>query len=387
MDKMLNKSLIGVSLYSIITNRDIELMFTSSDYPFSKLNISVSGSNEDLSKYQIEDSLVIDADTLYLLYRIDIFDILEEFDNIYIPYQTFEKMRNNYGLYQNKYTKELIDLLEKDVRFKSIPVTVANEQYEKYIKLYDENISQCLLISDSEEIPFLSSEISLKRYFANKKVIDINNLICHLRSLKCDDEKISDWIYKLRKNNFEFISFKSIDIYNSYFRYDEVGLELYLKMTKISNYLSFVEVYIWFLVIIGQEVEVYNFKELSGKFINYIDKYTGKTRYYISEIRRVNSIEAHEYSYQIENKIAQIFNDFNVKRIYELIIILNESERFNRNILTKKIKEIISAYIHFLNRFVKMSLILDYTESKLLNLIYKNTELNNNKIIDYFIDI
>jgi len=385
IDRMLNQRLVGVSVYSIITNRDLEYMFFNKNYPFNKLNISISGIKEDLKKYEISDSLIVDADTLYLLYRIDVFEILELFDNVYIPQETFGKMRNNNAINQNRYMKELIHKLEKDIRFKALGVSKANEDYEKYKEMYEENISQCLIMSDIKSIPFLSSEITLKMYFEDKKIIDINNLVAHLRTKDIEEEKISDWIYRIKKHKLEFISFKACDIYNSFNKYGNSGIEPHLRMSSISNYSSFIEVYISFLLKVGQELGVDKFNEIAGIVIKYLDKYTGKTRYYLSEIKRINSNNVSQYSRIIDNKINEIFIKFSVKNIYDLITILNKSDIFRRNVSTKKLEKIVSAYIYFINEFVKLSIFLNYTELELIEIIYNNIKLNNKETIDYFI--
>ena len=331
---------IGISTYIKLTGTDITQVVSSKNYNKQKLKITTGDILEVQNTTQlIHDEILVDSSSLYILSEADLLNLLETFKTVYITYTTIEYLHIILSNVESPVIRAIFVYIEKSINTKYVPVDTAVYLDFQQKDSYLEETIHCASYSYNNNVPFLNTDFTLKESLGSNGEYVVN-MVAMLRGIQQksvdNSNLISNAIFKLKRLDYDFINFNSIDLCNlslTITSKEEMieKFEIYLSMDRYSDHNSFVDVFIEFLTAIHSTVSNEVFLEYAEMVIRYIDNYISKSKHYFHLL----SIQYPEYREQllgliIQNNFINLIHFLNLKQ-YKFITldyneILNSSE-------------------------------------------------------------
>lgn len=278
---------IGLSSYMKFSNETrLDYIFYETQSIKKKIKIA-SGNVKDINKQAkiIDDTIIVDSLTLFALSKAEMLQILNEFHKVIILYSTIEFIQNLLIENECKVLREVLNYIsnQPNVYIKAIKSSIIKSE----VGFLDETC-HCISYSLAYEIPYLCMDFKVNEILPESSmfIVDISALLKSLIDRKENKRHLySGYKNKLIKFGFSTISFNAYDIYDliiSLATYDEIEkeLEVYLSMDKYSDYESYVNVYIEFLIFIKDVVSEDIYLRCTRKVFHYLNRYLGKIQYY-----------------------------------------------------------------------------------------------------------
>lgn len=310
----LKSGVIGISVYEHLTGTTIEQMLYDTRYPFSKLNICVGDIRSSVEAVKkITNKILVDVSTLIILAYSKGLHLLDSFDEVLISYDSISILKRKESDLIKNISPEILKYIEESLHIKEVPVDVSIKIKGNAAELLPEDTLNCMALSEKLRIPFLNVEISIYREFKLNYIIDLNVLFLYLKE---NNPEMQDSIAKVKKNlrtlKLDFISFNTDDIVSVFKIEGLEGIKPFIKMGENSDYITFVQVFIPALTKIKAIVSIKEFEEVASYFVQFFDKYLGKTKYYMSNIVRKYPKLKSDFEYIIQN--CNILNLFDLQR-------------------------------------------------------------------------
>lgn len=283
---------IGLSSYIKFSGINLSQVFDQKNYLRLKVKIT-SGYMEEVNENLalINDVILIDSISFYILAESNLLSLLDEFKTIYITYSTITFLQNVISNVESTIIREIFEYIKNSMSIQYVPVDLNSIIEFKNKEAYLEETIHCASYSFANKIPFFNVDFTLKNELEGKGE-NLVNVVALLRSLKNSNKKVvSDAIYKLIENGYVFINFTAQDLCN--LALDITPKEniyekflVYLNMDKNSDYNSFVGVYLGFLLEVKDSVSTEVFLNFTRMIISYLDKYLNKSKYYFYVLSR-----------------------------------------------------------------------------------------------------
>lgn len=424
--------LLGISVYSKVANRRFEDILCDNRFPLNKINITNENVEVSIRKAEsLSDSIIVDVNTLIILSKVNALDLLNAFSRLCISQDSYTRLKEMERELVKNISKTILDYIDSAMHVEILPVDINIKITSDKAKLLPEDTMSSLSLSNSMGIAFLNIETSLEREFNAEHLVNINTFFFKLRILNPDlAERIAIVRRDLRKERFNFISFEASDIINVYRIEGIEGIKPFVILDKGSIYNTYLPQYVQVLIELEKELDVEEFEVLLSYFIRFFDKYLGKSRYYLANLGRHYVTIKYDADTVIQNcNLRTIFwflrkaNMSEVRlnlfrqfvgqdsSIEELTIMHNFIVKNDRNNkmteLRKKTYERIQTleYVDALKHsdYLKVSQILSFVaqffvqilvafnssnhNSRTLELIYNNLELNTKDDIEYLIQL
>lgn len=382
-----SQGVIGVAVYNKLIGTGIEEMLMFNHYPFT--NVQISNGNiykafEEAEK--IDDKILVDANTLAILSEAGALSLLDSFREVLIPYNTITIVKQRQSGITRSASGNILGYINKSLNFKEVPVDVRIKIKLHSNQLLPDDTLDCIALSENLKVPFLNTEVSAYREFNPNYLIDINAFFHYLKENNPLTRKvIALSIANLRNYKAEFISFDSDDIFICYEDKGIDGFKPFLRMGKNADYKTFTTAYIGALKRIKDEISVEDFEKASIEFIKFIDKYVGKTRYYMSSIIR-------DYP-EVTKDFEKLIKSCSIKRILSM----NKTYRINsitanaysEIIQTNEFIKILDIAISFVGFIIQYLALFGEDEkavNKYINFIKGNLVINNDEDVDYILE-
>ncbi len=386
MNHFFAKGMIGISSYNKIVGRGIDEILYFNHYPFTRVSVSRGNISEVISKVEkIGKKIIVDATTLSILSATDALNLLEVFNEIIIPYSTMEILTERKT---GTFNENAVKSLEYIGHLPTIKKLAVDEsmKIQGYAKnVIPEDILDCISLSDKLDIPFLNTEVLVNYVFDLNGIIDVNALFFYLKGKYPEKrDKVAEVIVKMRDMNLEFISFDADDIYSVYQKQGIKGLAPFLKMGINADYKTFPPAYVNFLMKLLNNHSKEEFDACSAKIIQFMDKYVGKTRYYMSSI--ISKYPRVEDSFSRLIKKPSVKNIMFNKSSYN--VLLRNAEEYHEIIKSsdfEKIINICSAFIIFVFQFISLFIDNEINKKKYINLLNQNVIINDSDDINYIL--
>ena len=387
INNLFNNSLLGISVYNKLTGISIEEIILSKNYPFTKISIA-KGQIIDIESItkKIDKRIIIDATTLTILSSVNALKLLDEFDEIIIPYSTIVTLTERKGIILETYAKDVLDYLGQLPNIKKIAVDEIMKIKGEITKILNQDILDCISLSENLKIPFFNSEIFEYMENNGSQTVDINEFFGYFKYGYPEQRTtISITIAKMRELGLDFISFDSNDIYNVYKSNGIKGIKPFLKMGKNADYNTFSIVYVMFLNELYKKNSFEEFKECSIEIIKFMDKYVGKTRYYLMGLIHHLPSKEKLLLQAVEN--PSLKNIIHTVSSYEIShgktkenINIKDTLEFN------KITNILSAFSGFVFQFISIFNDNEEEKEKYKLLLIQNLVINMEQDIKYILD-
>ncbi len=381
INKFYNAGLLGVTVYSKVTNRRFEDILFDNRYPLNKLNITNENIEVSIKRAEtIGDSLLVDANTLIILAKVDGLKLLNVFLKLYISQDTYSRLKEMEREFIKNLSTKILEFIDSALNVEILSVDINIKDTDEIATLLPEDTMSSLALSESMGITFLNTETSLSREFKPKHVVNINALFFKIRTSNPElAVKIAVIKRDLRLARFNFISFEATDIINVYRIEGIEGIKPFVKLDKNSIYNTYLPQYMTVLIELEKELEIVAFEELLSYFINYFDKYLGKSKYYLSNLgRRFVTIK-----YDVDNVIRHC----NIRTIFWFLRKANLCEvklDFFRKLggEVTSLDELIRTYnfIETHDKDKKMNGVLEKTYERIQTLEYKEALGNNDYV-------
>ncbi len=238
------------------------------------------------------NKIIVDAFTMYILAEIGYLRILENLETVYITYSTIESLQQVILTREDGKVRDVLNFINQ-----SLNVEIVYPDFDEISKIdvnfldfFFKDQLDSSIYSYSNKIPYLYSDYFVKGSMAERNEYFIG-LVAFIRALLgqsiINKETLSDFIYKLKKNQYEFINFDSEDIYNAAKKSNfvvEDDIKLFFTIDKYSEFPSFAIAYVGFLRKVYGEIERHKFDAYVDLYIELFDKYIRKTRYYFQTL-------------------------------------------------------------------------------------------------------
>lgn len=293
----------GVSTYMKVMN-DMKLDFIFGELRYLKKKIKVSeGVVSKINQYAevIENVILVDLISLYVLADADCLDILKEFEEVQISYTTYESLLSIIIQMESPKIRTILEFISNSMNVKLVAIKQSLMHGNRHFT--DETMFN-LHYSHSEKIPYLSGEYNLRNAITDNSeyVVDISSVLKALSLRNADTrKKTTKYIEKLIRQDYTFISFNLvnvIDTFDNLHEDDDINeaFSVYLSMSRFCDYDSFINIYIKFLHFIEDRIENDRYLEFVAMIFDYLDWYVGRTRYYHNLIKP-NLPDKDEYPY------------------------------------------------------------------------------------------
>ncbi|MBN2796613.1 MAG: hypothetical protein JXR88_14480 [Clostridia bacterium] len=288
INKFYSSGIMGVSLYSKLVGRRFEDVLNDDRYPLSKLNLTNENVEISIEKAEaIGDSLIVDANTLTILARVNGLGLLNVFEKLYINQDTYSKLKELEREFIKNSSTTILEYIDTSMNVEILPVDVTLKDTSEKAKLLPEDTMSSLVLSEKMGIAFLNVETSLEREFKPNHVVNINSLFFKLKKSNPElHEKMALVKRDLRLARYNFISFEAVDIISVYKSEGIDGIKPFVRLDKGSIYSTYLPQYMTVLIELEKEIEKSDFEELLSFFIRFIDKYLGKSKSYLSNLGR-----------------------------------------------------------------------------------------------------
>ena len=433
INKFYNAGLLGVTVYSMVTNRRFEDIIFDNRYPLNKLNITNENVEISIKKAEsIGDSLIVDANTLIILAKVDGLELLDVFSKLYISQDTYSRLKEMERGFIKNISTTILEYIDSALNVEILPVDIIIKDTSDRATLIPEDTMSSLALSESMDITFLNTETSLVREFKPKHVVNMNVFFFKLRTSNLElAERIAVVKRDLRQARFNFISFEATDIINVYRSEGLEGIKPFVKLDKDSIYNTYLSQYMTVLIELEKELEREAFEELLSYFINYFDKYLGKLKYYLSNLGRQFVTMKHDVDDVIRHcnirtifwflrkvNLCEVRLDFfrqlggEVASLDELIsihnfIVTNDKDKKMKDVLEKtyegiqtreykdalrnsdyiKVSQILSFVSQFFVQVISAFGTTEQDKKWVLQVIESNLELNTMDDINYLIQL
>ncbi|MBW9159699.1 hypothetical protein [Clostridium tagluense] len=386
IDNFFSKGIIGLSTYSHLSGIAIEDILHFKHYPYTKVHISMANVYKTMSDADsIDNKVLIDATTLTILSEVNALNLLDVFDEILMPYSTLQILKRRESGVFSKSAKSVLNYVRNSPYIKNVPIEEGQKTKGEVAKLIPEDILDCISLSENLNVPFLNTEVLVNVEFKLKHLIDMNGLFFYLKKNKpAVRELVAETIGKLRELNLEFMSFDSDDMFIVYSNQGLEGIKPFLKMGINADYKTFNPVYIGFLSRVKNEKNNEEFELCAKEIIRFMDKYVGKTRYYMSCIIRNHSVVKDDFEKLIKKpSVKDILlknTSYNINTITAFDFIeIKESYDF------QKILNISAAFVGFVIQFIALVKDNEAEGIKYIDFIKKNICVNDSEDIDYIL--
>lgn len=386
MNQFFAKGMIGISSYNKMVGTGIEEILYFAHYPFTRVPVSRGNVLETKSKVErIGNKIIVDATTLTILSATNALNLLEVFNEIIIPYSTMETLtERKTGMFKENAIKAL-EYIAHSPTIKKLAVDESMKIKGNAKNIVPEDILDCISLTDKLDIPFLNTEVVVSIEFRINGIIDVNALFFYLKEKHPEKrETVAEVIAKMREMGLEFISFDADDIYSVYQKQDIEGIEPFLKMGINADYKTFPPAYVNFLMKLYKNHTVEEFDACSVKIIQYMDKYVGKTRYYMSSIiRKYPSVED-SFSRLIQK--PSVRNIMFKKSSYN--VLLRNAEEYLEIIDSPEFEKMInisSAFIIFVFQFISLFNDNEKNKNKYIGFLKQSLIINDGDDINYIL--
>jgi tetratricopeptide (TPR) repeat protein len=294
------------------------------------------------------NKIIIDTFSLYILAEIGYLDIIKELETVYVTYSTIEALQYSLLIKEDAKIRDILSFINKSL---NIAIVYPNfkdlsKTDDRFLNFFFEDQLDSSIYSYSNNISYIYSDYFIKgvmnRY--NKNFI---SLVAFFRALEeksiINRETLSDILFKLKKNKYEFINFDSDDIFNVAKKSDFIvddNIKLFFDIDKYSDIPSFAIVYVRFFKMIYGTIERYKFDAYVDLFIDLFNKYIKKTQYYfyvlgkrypefeneMDKLRKKNSLSStiifEELGLELFNKASmiRIANTFEFIKIKSILL-------------------------------------------------------------------
>ncbi|GKS13522.1 hypothetical protein YDYSY3_45220 [Paenibacillus chitinolyticus] len=350
-----SKGVLGLSAYSHLTGTNIEEIVYSMHYPYTRVPISRENILETKSKIDtIGNKIIIDANTLIVLSIIDSLHLLDIFDELLIPITSIEVLTQRKASMFKINASKVLEYISRTPTFKPVPIDEGMKIKNEARNVLTREILDCISLSQQLDIPFLNTEVAVNIEYHSNLIIDVNALLFYMKEYHSDKRPtISQAVQKLRNFGFEFISFDTEDIYSMYLQGGQDNIKPFLKMGVDADYNTFIPTYTNFLMNIYKNHSIEEFESCSSEIIQFIDRYVGKMRYYISTIMRNYPEVANNFELLLQN--PSIKNVLMRKSLFS--ITPHNAEVFSEIMNTfefNKITSIASAFVAFVIQYLSI---------------------------------
>lgn len=386
INSFFNKGIIGLSAYNYITGIAIENILYSTQYPYTKVHISKGSISKTMSDAEsFDNKLLIDATTLTILSEVNALNLLDVFEEVLTPYSTLQMLKQRKsGIFRNN-LNPVLEYIKNSPHVKNVPVEEGQKIKGNSVMLIPEDILDCISLSENLSVPFLNTEVAVNIEFNSNNIVDMNSLFFYLKKTKPEvREQIAEVIAKLRKLNFEFLSFDANDMFIVYSRSGIEGIKPFLKMGIDADYNSFNPAYIEFLAKVKNEKKTEEFQLCAREIISFMDKYFGKTRYYMYCI-----ICNHP---AVEESFERLIKKPSVKEIFSINTTYNINARTALDYLEiidsyyyQKILSISVAFVGCIIQFIALVKDNEAEKQKYIDFIKQNICVNDGEDIDYIL--
>ncbi|MFF2886332.1 hypothetical protein [Paenibacillus sp. NPDC057967] len=386
INRFFNQGVIGVAAYNTLVGTNVEEMLMYNHYPFT--NVQISNGNvykafEEADK--IDDKILVDANTLAILSESGALALLDSFKEVLIPFNAVTIVKQRQSGIMRSASRSILEYINKSLNVREVPVDVRIKIKSDSNKLLPDDTLDCIALSEQLKVPFLNTEVLVKREFHSNYSIDINTFFHYLKQNKPSTrELVAISISNLRNYKVEFISFDADDIFLCYKKNGVDGIRPYLRMGKNADYKTFPPAYIGMLKRVKDELTVEDFEKASVHFIKFMDKYVGKTRYYMSSIVR-------DYP-EVSNDFEELIKKCSVKKILDMSrtyrinnATLNAYSEILESYEFMKILDIAVSFLGFVIQYLALFGDNEEEINKHIKFIKGNLEVNGNEDIDYIV--
>jgi hypothetical protein len=380
-----HQGIIGMAVYNKIVGNNIDDIIMYRHYPFTSIHITNDNVIESFEKAdQINDTILIDANTLAILAKANGLKLLDFYNQVFIPYSAIKIIKQRQSGLGINTSKDILEYLKTSLNVKEVPVDVLIK-IKSEENLLPEDILDCIALAGNLKVSYFNTEIYVNHEFDSKYIIDVNCFFYYLKMNKLSArELVALTISNLRQNSFEFISFDAKDLFLCYKIKGIKGIKSFLKMGKNADYKTFVSVYIEALKTIKDEMGIEDFKNVSIEVIRFLDRYVGKTKYYMSTIILKFPDVSSDFEKLIHNcSIRNIFDVNNSYKVNGMTAItyykLVRSYEFN-NILS-----IVTAFIIFIMQYLNLFSDNEIVFNNNLEIIKQHLKINSSDDIDFIV--
>lgn len=307
---------IGLSTYmKVLHDNKLNFIFNELRYKGKKIKIAtgqVAQVNE--SATIIDNSIIVDSISLFVMIESDIIGLLEKFETVYALFSTIEAIQDSLLMNECKILRKALDYIHNASNIKVVPIASSIlEEEEAFLT----ETSHCLCYSFENSIPYLAMDFNLKNLKSEKSefVVDV---IAVLRGLCLKDfenrAEYSKYNNNLLKGNYMFISFNAFEMYDSIINLEnfdnlEEELSYYFCMSRFCDYSSYIKVYNMFLIIIEQKVEKEIYLRCVVALFKYLNKYLGKTQYYYNNLlKTIDDVNIKKPFFRSNNIVNEFMN-------------------------------------------------------------------------------
>lgn len=348
---------IGLSTYMKLLNETkIDHIFAEMRYLKRKIKIAsgyIQLINEEAKL--INDIILVDTLSLFVLAETDILELLEDFDKVFVTYSTIEFIQTSLLMNESKVYRKILSFIKNKSNIIIVPISAVEIIHDDR---FLEETCHNLGYSINNKIPYLCVDFNVKEYMKDiaDYVVGISSLIRGLSLKKLEKrDKYSRCNNKLLKAGFSIISFNAFDVMEaitSLEDYEKLEDELifFLCMDRYSDYESHVVVYNYFLLFIEQKVEKDVYKSCVITIFKYLDRYLGKTQYYYQRLQTIANSRLIRDPFFITNNIVYEFLSYS-NYIQDRLDIDFYRMIYNSNEY-KKLNGIINAVLNGVFRFL-----------------------------------
>lgn len=385
INQLFAKGMIGVSSYNKMVGTGIEEILCFPHYPFTRVPISRANVLETKSKIElIGKKIIVDATTLTILSATSALNLLEVFDEILVSYSTMIALTERKTGFFKENVINVLEYIECSPIIKKFAVDESMKIKGKATEIIPEDILDCISMAEKLNDPFLNTEVAVTLEFKQKEIIDINAILFYLKEKHPEKrEVVAVVIAKMRAMGLDFISFDDEDMYNVYQKQGIESIKPFLKMGINADCKTFPPVYVNFLKRLYKN-SVEEFEKCAVKIIIFMDKYVGKTRYYMSSI-----IDKYP---NVESSFLRLIQKPSVKGILFNMashnIMLGNIGDYLEIIDTPEFKKMISiasAFIGFVIQFVSLFSDDEENRNKYIEFLKQNLSINDDDDINYIL--
>lgn len=388
INRLFTGGIIGASSYHLIVGTNVDEILFFTHYPFTRVHISRGNVLETKTKVElIDNKIIIDATTLTIFSASDALHLLDVFKEILIPYSTMQALVQRQTILFKENVNKAIEYIKTSPIIKMLAVDENMKIKGEATKIISEDILDCISLAEKLDVPYLTTEVAVVNIeFKLNWLIDINVLFLYLKEKHSTArEMVSRTIAKMREMNLEFISFDADDMYNAYSKQGLEGIRPFLKMGINADYKTFTPVYVNFLSKLKKEQNPEEFELCVDAVICFMDKYVGKTRYYMASIIREHpNVEETFTKLIIKPSVKDIMlknTTYNIysKTVQDYMDIIDSYE-------FSKILSISAAFIGFIIQFLSMFNDNESERKMYIDFIKQKIVINDSEDIDYILN-